>query len=73
MRLGGHVRVPRGTVVDFVTVRSFRFHTVQQLGENPKLKPNDLQEDSLVENLVPNPIQAIIEIYGICWVATDLF
>ena len=55
--------VPRGTVVDFVTVRSSKFNTIQQLVENHKLKLNDLHEDSQVENLVPNQVKRFIESY----------
>ena len=46
----------RGTVVDFVAVRSSRFNTVLQLAENQRLKTNGLQGGVQIEHLVPNQV-----------------
>jgi hypothetical protein len=60
---GMSTSVRRGTVVDFVTVRSSRFNTVLQLVENQRLKTNGLQRGVQVEHLVPKQVKPFIESY----------
>jgi hypothetical protein len=50
-------------VVDSVAVRSSRFNMVQQTVGNPALKTEDLQTGFQVENLVPNQIERLVEVY----------
>jgi hypothetical protein len=63
MYLGAPGGIRHATVVDSVAVRSSRFNRVQQLAENQRLKTNGLQRGFQLENLVPNRISGIIEIY----------
>jgi len=51
------------TVVDSVAVRSQRFNAVQHPEENPGLKTQDLPNGVQVENLVPNQILGVVELY----------